>query len=94
MTTPDDLAGLLLREVSADRMAATVATLASDRMAGRPGLAAVGIGAGMGGYHSPADTPDRVHPATLTAVARLVVATAHLAGVAPARLSSPIGDRR
>ena len=39
------------------------------------GLAAVGIGAGMSGYHSPADTADRVDPATLVAVCRLVVAT-------------------
>ncbi|SCL32090.1 Peptidase family M28 [Micromonospora rhizosphaerae] len=69
--------------------------MASDnRRYGAAGLAAVGIGAGMGGYHSPADTPDRVDRATLTAIARLVVATAHLTGTAPARLSSPIGDKR
>jgi aminopeptidase YwaD len=42
------------------------------------GLAAVGIMAGMAGYHSPADTADRVDPATMTAVARLVVATGWL----------------
>jgi hypothetical protein len=29
----------------------------------------------MAGYHSPADTPDRVEVATLVAVTRLVVAT-------------------
>ncbi len=69
--------------------------MASDnRRYGAAGLAAVGIGAGMGGYHSPADTPDKVDPATLAAIARLVVATAHLTGTAPARLSSPIGDKR
>ncbi|WP_433288832.1 M28 family metallopeptidase [Micromonospora sp. CA-244673] len=69
--------------------------VASDnRRYGGAGLAAVGVGAGMGGYHSPADTPDKVDPATLTAIARLVVATAHLAGTAPATLPSPIGDKR
>jgi hypothetical protein len=64
--------------------------VASDnRRYAAAGIAAVGIGAGMGGYHSPADTPDRVEPATLAAVCRLVVATAWLAG---ARLPSLIGD--
>lgn len=69
--------------------------VASDnRRYGGAGFAAVGIGAGMDGYHSPADTPDRVDPATLAAIARLVVATAHLAGMAPDRLLSSIGDKR
>jgi len=69
--------------------------VASDnRRYGGAGFAAVGIGAGMGGYHSPADTPDKVDPATLAAIARLVVATAHLAATMSARLSSPIGDKR
>ncbi|MEV4199654.1 M28 family metallopeptidase [Micromonospora globbae] len=69
--------------------------VASDnRRYGGAGLAAVGIGAGMGGYHSPADTPDKVDPATLGAIARLVVATAHLVAAAPATLSSSIGDER
>jgi hypothetical protein len=69
--------------------------VASDnRRYGAAGLAAVGIGAGMGGYHSPADTPDRVDPDTLTAIARLVVATVCLAAATPATLSSPIGDKR
>ncbi|MET8835406.1 M28 family peptidase [Micromonospora sp. NPDC004540] len=69
--------------------------VASDnRRYGAAGFAAVGIGAGMGGYHSPADTPDKVEPATLGAVARLVVATAHLAAAASTTLSSSIGDRR
>lgn len=69
--------------------------VASDnRRYGGAGFAVIGIGAGMGGYHSPADTPDKVDPATLGAITRLVVATAHLAGAAPATLSSPIGDKR
>lgn len=69
--------------------------VASDnRRYGGAGFAAIGIGAGMGGYHSPADTPDKVDPATLGAIARLVVATAHLTGTAPATISSPIGDKR
>ncbi|WP_230394411.1 M28 family peptidase [Plantactinospora alkalitolerans] len=59
--------------------------VASDnrRYAGA-GFAAIGIGAGMAGYHSPADTPDRVEPGTLTAIARLVVATGWLAARTPA----------
>jgi len=66
--------------------------VASDnRRYAAAGLAAVGIGAGMGGYHSPADTADRVDPATLAAVCRLVVATTWLTST---RLSSLIGDRR
>lgn len=73
----------------------TAGPVASDnRRYGGAGLAAVGVGAGMGGYHSPADTPDRVDPGTLAAVARLVVATVHLATSAPATLSSSIGDTR
>ncbi|WP_328851286.1 M28 family metallopeptidase [Micromonospora globbae] len=69
--------------------------VASDnRRYGGAGFAAVGIGAGMVGYHSPADTADRVDPQTLTAIARLVVATACLAAAAPATLSSSIGDKR
>lgn len=58
------------------------------------GLPGVGICAGMLGYHSPADTPDRVEAATLTAVARLVVATVWLAVADPATLQSLIGDER
>jgi aminopeptidase YwaD len=67
--------------------------VASDnrRYAGA-GLPAIGIGAGMAGYHSPADLPERVETGTLSAVARLVVATAWLAATTPATLSSLIGD--
>ncbi|MEU0557547.1 M28 family peptidase [Dactylosporangium sp. NPDC006015] len=69
--------------------------VASDnRRYAAEGLAAVGIGAGMAGYHSPADTPDRVETTTLAAVARLVVATGWLAATDPATLQSLIGDRR
>jgi hypothetical protein len=69
--------------------------VASDnRRYGGAGFAAVGIGAGMGGYHSPADTPDKVDPATLAAITRLVVATAHLATTTPGTLPSSIGDKR
>jgi hypothetical protein len=71
------------------------APVASDnRRYGAAGLPAVGIGAGMAGYHSPADTADLVETATLTAIARLVVATGWLAAVVPDKLSSLIGDRR
>ncbi|MFD0575492.1 M28 family peptidase [Dactylosporangium darangshiense] len=63
--------------------------VASDnRRYAAAGFAAVGIGAGMAGYHSPADTPDRVETATLEAVARLTVAAAMM------YTSSLIGDRR
>jgi Zn-dependent M28 family amino/carboxypeptidase len=69
--------------------------VASDnRRYAAAGLPAVGIGAGMAGYHSPADTADRVETAALTAIARLVVATGWLAGRSPGILSSLIGDRR
>ena len=44
------------------------------------GLPTVGIGMGIPGYQTPAETPDRVDPATLVAATRLVVATVrHLA---------------
>ncbi|GLY99997.1 M28 family peptidase [Actinoplanes sp. NBRC 103695] len=69
--------------------------VASDnRRYAAAGLPAIGIGAGMAGYHSPADTPGRVDLGTLVAVCRLVVATVWLATTDPARLSSSIGDRR
>jgi hypothetical protein len=62
----------------------TAGPVASDnRRYAAAGLAAVGIGAGMGGYHSPADVPDRVEPATLAAVCRLVIATVWLAATTP-----------
>ncbi|MGI5151928.1 M28 family metallopeptidase [Plantactinospora sp. CA-294935] len=69
--------------------------VASDnrRYAGA-GLAAIGIGAGMAGYHSPSDTPDRVESDTLAAITRLVVATVWLAARASTRLPSSIGDKR
>jgi aminopeptidase YwaD len=39
------------------------------------GLAAVGIGMGLPGYQTPAETPDRVSPDTLDRASRLVIAT-------------------
>jgi len=67
--------------------------VASDnRRYAAAGLAAVGIGAGMRGYHSPADTPDGVEVTTLTAVCRLIVATVWLAAAYSAKLPSLIGD--
>jgi len=64
--------------------------VASDnRRYAAAGLPAVGVGAGMAGYHSPADTTDRVEPATMTALARLVIATVRLtAACDPARIVS------
>ncbi|MFG1697227.1 M28 family metallopeptidase [Nonomuraea sp. NPDC049309] len=53
--------------------------MASDnRRYAAAGLAAVGIGMGMPGYQTPAETPDRVQPDTLLAAARLLVATVGL----------------
>ncbi|WP_426502937.1 M28 family metallopeptidase [Dactylosporangium sp. McL0621] len=63
--------------------------VASDnRRYAAAGLPAVGIGAGMAGYHSPADTADRVETATLTAVARLVVTTGWLLAAPSTTVSS------
>lgn len=77
------------------RLPLTAGPVASDnRRYAAAGLAAVGIGAGMAGYHSPADTADRVEAETMTALARLVVTTAWLAASAPATLPSLIGDER
>ncbi|MET0134674.1 MAG: M28 family peptidase [Kibdelosporangium sp.] len=39
------------------------------------GLPAIGIGMGIPGYQTPAETPDRVEPATLLAATRLVIET-------------------
>ncbi|MFF4198866.1 M28 family metallopeptidase [Nonomuraea sp. NPDC001831] len=53
--------------------------MASDnRRYAAAGLAAIGIGMGMPGYQTPAETPDRVQPDTLVAAARLIVATTWL----------------
>ncbi|HET6704327.1 M28 family metallopeptidase, partial [Amycolatopsis sp.] len=50
--------------------------MASDnRRYAAAGLAAVGIGMGMPGYQTPAETPDRVETDTLISATRLVVAT-------------------
>jgi len=60
----------------ADRCAVARSGDASDnrRYAG-VGLAAIGIGMGMPGYQTPAETPDRVEAETLVAAADLVTAT-------------------
>ncbi|MEU4572309.1 M28 family peptidase [Nonomuraea sp. NPDC023979] len=53
--------------------------MASDnRRYAAAGLPAVGIGMGMPGYQTPAETPDRVRNDTLLAAARLLVATVEL----------------
>ena len=39
------------------------------------GLPAVGIGMGMPGYQTPAETPDRIDESTLDAAVRLIVGT-------------------
>ncbi|GIM91978.1 M28 family metallopeptidase [Paractinoplanes toevensis] len=64
--------------------------VASDnRRYAAAGFASIGIGAGMAGYHSPADAPDRVQTGAFTTVTQLVVATVWLAA---GKLSSLIGD--
>ncbi|NUR91646.1 MAG: M28 family peptidase, partial [Nonomuraea sp.] len=53
--------------------------MASDnRRYAAAGLASIGIGMGMPGYQTPAETPDRVEPGTLVAAARLLVAVTAL----------------
>lgn len=62
--------------------------MASDnRRYAAAGLAVIGIGMGMPGYQTPAETPERVEPATLEAAARLLTATVWLLASAPARHS-------
>jgi aminopeptidase YwaD len=52
--------------------------MASDnRRYAAAGLPAIGIGMGIPGYQTPAETPDRVNPSTLVAATRLLVATVH-----------------
>ncbi|NUR28133.1 MAG: M28 family peptidase [Catenulispora sp.] len=53
--------------------------MASDnRRYAAAGLAAVGIGMGMPGYQTPAETPDRVDPGALVVAARLLISTVML----------------
>jgi aminopeptidase YwaD len=52
------------------------AAMASDnRRYAAAGLPSIGLGFGIPGYQTPAETPDRVDPSTLDAALRLVVAT-------------------
>ncbi|GIJ68221.1 M28 family metallopeptidase [Virgisporangium ochraceum] len=68
--------------------------VASDnRRYAAAGLPAIGVGAGMAGYHSPADTPDRVEPETLTAIAQLVLAAVWLANEAAPGTGSTASGR-
>jgi aminopeptidase YwaD len=56
------------------------------------GIPAIGIGMGVPGYQTPAETPDRVQHGTLLAAARLVVATVqHLASARRQRQVWPHG---
>ncbi|GAA4923725.1 hypothetical protein GCM10023334_028090 [Nonomuraea thailandensis] len=56
--------------------------MASDnRRYAAAGVAAIGIGMGMPGYQTPAETPDRVEAGTLVAAARLLVASVGLLAV-------------
>ncbi|GIJ63342.1 M28 family metallopeptidase [Virgisporangium aurantiacum] len=68
--------------------------VASDnRRYAAAGFAAIGIGAGMVGYHSPADVPAHVQPEALTAIARLVLATVWLASTTAAGASNADAHR-
>ncbi|WP_231510167.1 M28 family metallopeptidase [Streptosporangium roseum] len=58
--------------------------MASDnRRYAAAGLAAIGIGMGMPGYQTPAETSDRVEPETLVAAAHLLIATVWLLAQPP-----------
>ncbi|MFI6317569.1 M28 family metallopeptidase [Nonomuraea sp. NPDC050556] len=69
------------REVGVPLKAAPMAS--DNRRYAAAGLAAVGIGMGMPGYQTPAETPDRVDPAALLAAARLITATVRLLAPSP-----------
>lgn len=70
-------------------VALKAAAMPSDnRRYAAAGLAAVGIGMGMPGYQTPAETPDRVSGGTLLAACRLVILSAR------GLISSLIGDQR
>jgi hypothetical protein len=69
----DNASGVAVGHVGLPLAAGPVAS--DNRRYAAAGLPAVGIGAGMAGYHSPADIPGRVDPDTMVAVARLVLAT-------------------
>ncbi|MEV0840314.1 M28 family peptidase [Actinocatenispora sera] len=60
-------------------MALRAGPMASDnRRYAAAGLPAAGVGMGMPGYQTPAETPDRVEPDTLLAATRLVTATVRI----------------
>jgi aminopeptidase YwaD len=61
------------REVGVPLRAAAMPS--DNRRYAAVGLASVGIGMGMPGYQTPAETVDRVQPETLTAATELIVAT-------------------
>ncbi|GAA1571072.1 hypothetical protein GCM10009789_25800 [Kribbella sancticallisti] len=62
------------------------AVASDNRRYAAAGLPAVGIGMGMPGYQTPAETPDRVDPKTLLASAGLVLATVRQLVKTPAQL--------
>ena len=64
------------RETGVPLRAGAVAS--DNRRYAATGLPAIGIGMGIPGYQTPAETPDRVNPDTLVAATRLLVATVHL----------------
>ncbi|BCJ68067.1 M28 family metallopeptidase [Polymorphospora rubra] len=68
--------------------------ISHNRRYAAAGLATVGIGAGVGDDHSPTDTPDRVQPASLVALARLVVATVWLTAKAHSSVPSVVWHTR
>jgi aminopeptidase YwaD len=69
--------------------------MASDnRRYAAAGLPAIGIGLGIPGYQTPAETPDRVDLDTVLAATRLVVATVRNLATTAATVSSSIGDKR
>ncbi|WP_336209548.1 M28 family metallopeptidase [Nonomuraea sp. LPB2021202275-12-8] len=68
-------------------------SMASDnRRYASAGLAAIGIGMGMPGYQTPAETVERVEAATLLAAARLLVATVALLATSSTEANEPRGS--
>jgi len=71
---------LLALDHAAGRTSVPLQALAlrsDNRRYAAAGLPTIGIGMGMPGYQTPAETPDRVQPETLVAATKLILSTVH-----------------